>query len=358
MQWKRKHGNWVFVLILFAAGLPAAELYCTLTNASQQWSAVLASLYYFPIVIAGINLGLRLALGIALAAGSIHTIAALIGHRDVWVEPMAEAITFICVAVIAARLVQLRLETSGAPAAKSVAHQGDSMPDMMNGSGPDSLSRALIGIIRHLRTPVTSIEGAGWVLDDAGLPEEKRRELVGIVRKEANRLNRILSDVLEFTQSRRPRLRQANLSVLIDDVVQLATPKDHPAAVFFRTNIPHDLPTVRADPEQMRKVFLNLISNSIQEAPRGSQIEISAAVKDQGVVVTVKDYGPGIPSKAVDEIFEPFFTTHERSLGLGLPMALRIVQEHGGTITLDRSQGEGASISVVLPLESAPPERR
>jgi two-component system sensor histidine kinase AtoS len=208
----------------------------------------------------------------------------------------------------------------------------------------------IVGLVRQFRTPLTSIEGAGWLLEDGRLSEDKRQEIVRIVRKESHRLNRVLADVLDFAQPREPRFRAVELSMLVDEVIQLAGPKDHGPFFIFRKDIPPNFPPLRCDPELIRQVLLNVAMNSIQASPGGGQIDISARREEQAVVIRVKDYGRGIPPQALDKIFEPFFTTYENSLGLGLSVALRIVTEHGGKMWVEPFPNKGCSISIMLPL--------
>src|SRR5262249_42648981 len=157
-----------------------------------------------------------------------------------------------------------------------------------------ALGRVVAGLVRQFRTPVTSIEGAGWVLEDSRLPDEKRQELVGIIRKESHRLNRVLSDVLDFTRPRKPRFRAVDLSTLVDEVIQLAGPKDHGPFFLFQKDISPDFPPLRCDPEQIRQALLNLAMNAIQATPGGGQIEISAQIEDGEAVIKVNDHGRGI----------------------------------------------------------------
>jgi signal transduction histidine kinase len=147
-----------------------------------------------------------------------------------------------------------------------------------------------------------------------------------------------------------------NLSPLVDDVIRLASPKDHGPILLFHKDIPPDLPLLRCDPDQIRKVLLNLAMNSMQASPGGGQIEISARLEEGNVVIRVSDRGRGIPLEARDKIFDPFFTTHENSLGLGLPVALRIVKEHRGSIGVDVRE-KGTCVSVILPVGPANRDR-
>jgi signal transduction histidine kinase len=217
-----------------------------------------------------------------------------------------------------------------------------------------SVNRIIVGLVRQFSTPVASIEGAAWVLDDPHLPEDKRRELVGIVRKEAHRLTRLLSDAVDFMQPRPPRFRMINLSTLVDEVIQLADTRGLGNSYIFTTNIPPALPPLRCDPEQIKQVLLNLVVNSIQATAAGGRIEISARIEGDHFVIVVKDHGRGIPTPVLDRIFDPFFTTNEHHLGLGLSVALRIVTDHRGRMAVDCQQSGGTCISVILPAKATP----
>jgi signal transduction histidine kinase len=346
--------KWIPVLLPFVVGLLGSEIYSLRRNFSESFGAVLASLYYIPIVIAAITLGTRPAVIVALAAGAAHGFAAVVGHGDLWVEPVGQTVLFVAVALMVAKLAEWR---AGKRQPSPDQAPEESLATAVNGTNVSEtglLSRVMVGLVRQFRTPVTSIEGAGWVLDDPRLPDDKRQELVGIVRKEAHRLNRVLGDVLDFTQPRRLRLRMIDVSALIDDVIQLANPKELGQRHKFNKNVARDLPALRGDSEQMRQVLLNLVMNAIQATPGGGHIDISAEVENDHFVIAVKDYGQGIPPAAVDKIFDPFFTTREHSLGLGLPVALRIVTEHGGRIAVDCRESDGTCISVILPVGAAP----
>src|SRR5206468_7521332 len=188
------------------------------------------------------------------------------------------------------------------------------------------LGRLVVGLVRQFRTPVASIEGAGWVLEDSGLPDEKRQEFVGIIRKESHRLNRVLSDVLDFTRPRKPRFETVVLPKLIDEVIQLAGAKDH--GPVFKSDVPADFPPLRCDPEQIRQALLHVAMNAVQASPAGGQIEVTARIEQGYGVIRVRDHGRGIPAAILDKIFDPFFTTSENSIGLGLSVAAHIVSEH------------------------------
>jgi len=350
----KAHG-WSLVVPLFSVAVLGTVLHCSLGAPVRLWSEILPSVYYIPIVIAAIDLGTRTAVGVALAAGASHAIASTFGCGDSWIRPFSETLLLVCVAVTAGKLTEMHASVAGRRNALLTGPRDESLERTFsavhNAKQVPGFSQVVASLIHRFRTPVSSIEGAVWLLEDARFSEEKRQEFVGIIRKESHQLDRALSDILDFTQPRKPRLHQTNLSNLLDDVIQLAGPKEHGPFFLFRKNLSSDPLILRCDHEQIRNLLLNLVMNAIQATPGGGQITISARTESGHVVISIEDHGRGIPPGLVDKIFEPFFTTRENGLGLGLAVARQIAAAHGGTSKLDRSSDKGTSVSVVLPLK-------
>ena len=340
--------KWLPVLPPFAVALLGSEVYASLDTYSPSWGAVLGGLYYIPIVVAAITLGVREAVGVAIAAGTAHMLVAGVRHGDHWLNPIAQMALFICIAPTAARLAGFRREAVGRTV--QPAASGDTGSEAVQSGGARQASSVVAGLVRHFRTPLASIEGASWVLDDIELDQEATRELVAIVRKEAQNMKRVISDVTDFMQPRQARFALVRVAAVVDDVIQAAQPKGQGPSYVFSKDVPADLPPLRGDPEQLRQALLNLVKNSVQALPGGGRIAVRARSVGNQVVIAVEDNGRGIPAGAADRIFEPFFTTREHSLGLGLPAALRIVTEHGGKLQVDCWRSEGVCISVILPI--------
>jgi signal transduction histidine kinase len=313
---------------------------------------VLASLYFIPIVIAAVCIGSRAAVVVSMAAGGSHCLMIWLAHGDHLIEPVAETVLFLCVGLTTAKLAEwLRsqpasLPTAGGPPAAlgQTLHQTQAPTDL------PALGQVVAALAKQFRNPVASIEGAGWVLEDSALADEKRREFVAIIRKESHRLNRVLSDVLDFTRPRSPQFETVAAAKLIHEVVQLARPKDHGPFLLFKTDIAAGFPPLRCDPEQIRQVLLHLTMNAIQASPGGGQIAISAQVEGSYAVIRVTDHGRGISPAILGRIFDPFFTTNENCIGLGLSVAAHIVHEHGGKIAVDSTSAQGTCFSVALPV--------
>jgi signal transduction histidine kinase len=110
------------------------------------------------------------------------------------------------------------------------------------------------------------------------------------------------------------------------------------------------MPTIRADRDQIKQVFLNITLNAMQAMPGGGTLDISTAVTDDHVSVSFRDEGPGISETVHQRLFEPFFTTKEEGIGLGLPIVKRIIQDHHGTIRVESMEGKGSTFTITLPL--------
>jgi signal transduction histidine kinase len=110
------------------------------------------------------------------------------------------------------------------------------------------------------------------------------------------------------------------------------------------------------DANQLKQAFLNVINNAIQSMPDGGRIEISTEQAGHMIVVRVSDNGPGIPKEIMSKLFVPFFTTRKAGSGLGMAVTRRIVENHGGSIGVDSTQGEGTTVRISIPIVRSAPE--
>jgi len=227
----------------------------------------------------------------------------------------------------------------------------------------ERLRSALLSSVSHdLRTPLAAITGAATSLieDERGtLPV--RRELLETIHEEADRLNRLVGNLLDMT-----RLESGGLTVhkewtVLEEVIGSALNRLEPMlrGRLVEVRLPADLPLVPLDGVLMGQVFFNLLENAAKYTPGDSPIEIGARVSDGVVVIVVADRGPGIPPGNEDRVFDKFFRASDgsvaRGTGLGLTICRGIVVAHGGTIVAENRPGGGAVFRIGLPLEGAPP---
>jgi two-component system, NtrC family, sensor histidine kinase HydH len=337
-------------LLLVAVGVLASNVHWTAPMRSSGWAHVLWSLVFIPIVAVGVRQGALVATLIAVPSGLLHVLLPTLGQACSWIQVIGETSLAACLGWIAAAF-------SRSLSAQDLSHdpRATTLLDSVSREVPESwptsvLTRVTVGLVHQFGTPVASIEGAAWMLDDANVSEEKKREFVGIIRKESQRLSRVLSEVLAFTRPRPPQFQQLDVSAVVDDVIHFACPKDRGPTILFEKAVPADLPHLRGDAEQIRQALLNLALNAVQATPPGGTVDISARVESNHFVITVVDHGQGIPESALGRIFDPFFTTRENSLGLGLPVAQHIIAEHGGRTTVESHLDNGTRVTIHLPV--------
>jgi two-component system sensor histidine kinase PilS (NtrC family) len=207
------------------------------------------------------------------------------------------------------------------------------------------------GIAHELRNPLASISGSIEMLYHELALDGENKRLMELIMRESDRLDRIISDFLEFARLRTPRRIPSKLGRCIDDVVTLVKQNaEKSEGITIRTVFDPVLPDVWMDDEQMRQVFMNLAVNACEAMENKGTLEIDAArAGEQKVRIAFKDSGPGIEPDGLERMFEPFFTTKDGGTGLGLAMANKIVTAHGGSIEF-RNAERGAEFTIVLPV--------
>ena len=161
----------------------------------------------------------------------------------------------------------------------------------------------------------------------------------------------IVSDLLEYSKPRQPVFETVEIDHLVDEVLSVAPP---PTGVEVGRRLPPGLPPVRADRQQLRQVLLNLVCNAYDAMSEGGLLVLEGDADDDAVRFTVSDTGDGIADDALPRLFEPFFTTKAKGIGLGLSVAHRIVEAHGGSLDARTNAGTGASFSMTLPVSAVP----
>jgi two-component system sensor histidine kinase KdpD len=224
----------------------------------------------------------------------------------------------------------------------------------------EKLQTALLNSISHdLRTPLVSITGALSSLDEAGpeLDEEVRRSLIETAREEAERLNRLVGNLLDITRleagAMRLHLEACDVQELIgSSLEQIGTPLKNRKV---KVEIPPKLPLVPLDFVLFSRVLVNVIDNALKYSPADMAIEIKARTSDHTLEIIVADRGEGIPDEDLEHIFDKFYRVQQpdnvSGTGLGLSISRGIVEAHGGTIKAGNRRGGGAIFTICLPLE-------
>ncbi len=231
-----------------------------------------------------------------------------------------------------------------------------------------ALGQMAAGLAHEIRNPLGSIKGAAQFLQPAagaGGGAAGTREFLDIIVEEVNRLNKIVSQFLDYARPYRGEQRPLDVADVLRKTLSLLSKEGQEHGnIEIVTNFAERTPPVRADAEQLLQVFLNLSLNAIQAMPPGNgkvgKLLISTGLRRatrRGAAaafleVRFRDTGVGIPTNDIKNLFIPFFTTKEKGTGLGLPISQRIIENHGGTIEVRSQPGEGATFTVLLPIEA------
>jgi signal transduction histidine kinase len=220
----------------------------------------------------------------------------------------------------------------------------------------------------ELRSPLTSVQGFAEILMlDRDSLTPKQAETVEIILDNCRHLVRLLNDLLDLARSDAGRLaitpRPTELAPLIDDVVRTMRAQTDGAGQTLSQRIEPGLPLVNVEPDRIRQILVNFLTNAHEYSPPGATIEVMARVLGDDVEVAVTDNGPGIPESQLEHIFERFtrgdagLTQRVGGTGLGLAISKSLVELHGGTIAVDSSVGAGSTFSFRLPAATAKASR-
>jgi signal transduction histidine kinase len=213
----------------------------------------------------------------------------------------------------------------------------------------------LSAIVAHeVRNPLGAIFNAVATLRRFVEPNAPARTLVTIVAEEANRLNRIVDDLLDFARPASPLLQPVPLEQLLQEAVRTATSGEPQVRVEWA--LEPDVPPIPVDERMMRQAFLNLALNAVQAMPQGGTLRVSArrCPEQPGALVEFSDTGFGIPPELRERLFKPFFTTKATGTGLGLAIVQRTLDAHSGRIQIDSPPGGGTTFRLTLPLGVEP----
>jgi Amt family ammonium transporter len=221
-----------------------------------------------------------------------------------------------------------------------------------------ALGKLSAGIAHEIRNPLTSIKILIHSLVDERATEASREKDLAVIEAEIGRVNKIIKQFLDFARPRPPSLEPMDVRAILEETLALLVYEMEAQKIFLERSYTPDLPPVPMDREQMKQVFLNLLLNAIQAMERGGNLRVAIRWKpapsgDGGrssAEIAVEDTGPGMGEDIRSKIFEPFFSTKEEGIGLGLPIAQRIVEEHGGEIRVESRQGEGTTFTILIPL--------
>ena len=218
-----------------------------------------------------------------------------------------------------------------------------------------TLGQMAAGIAHEIRNPLVGIGSNAFLLLDEFDVSDPRHADLEMILKETKRLDRIVNQIIDYARPRELAPVLCPLSDLVDEVVKLLDSTLTAKHLAVTRSLPPTMTRLHADHDQIEQVLLNIFHNAIDASHDGTAIDVTAFElprgQNAGMVVTVTDYGVGIPDDALAHVFEPFFTRgKQQGTGLGLAICRNIIESHGGDIQITSEVGKGTSIRIWLPL--------
>jgi PAS domain S-box-containing protein len=205
---------------------------------------------------------------------------------------------------------------------------------------------AMVG--HDLRNPLQGIAGAAYLLQHETLAEEERNELLQLIHDCVKYSDGIVNELLDYSRTLQPALTETTPKEIITNALQAVQVPDK----IEVQDQSQQQPIIAIDSDMMKRVFVNLIENAFDAMPRGGTLTIGSRQSNEFVEVTISDTGAGISKEAVENLWKPLQTTKSRGMGLGLSICRRIIDAHGGNVSVDSKPGKGTTFTVQLPIKS------
>jgi signal transduction histidine kinase len=211
----------------------------------------------------------------------------------------------------------------------------------------------LAGMVGHdLRNPLTGIKNSAYYLKKKGaeISEVQAKEMLDTIDRCVNYSNKIVSDLLDYSREIHLELKECSPSVLLNDSLSMSQIPEKVEIV----NCLKDTRNLMLDFDKIKRVFINLIKNALDAMPNGGKLTIDSIQVNDGLEISFSDTGTGIKDEIMPKLFSPLSTSKAQGMGFGLAICKRIVEAHGGKITVKTAKGKGTTFIVTLPIESKP----
>jgi two-component system sensor histidine kinase HydH len=210
-------------------------------------------------------------------------------------------------------------------------------------------------VAHEIRNPLAAIVNATTLLGaEENLTRDERANTLGAVKKEARRLNRILSDFLILARPREPKRLRGDIREVVDQVAALIREDPERAQrVDIDVSVDPEVPPFAFDSDQMTQVLWNIALNGVEAIEGHGDLRIGVGLRGPAAAITITDTGRGISAEERRRVFEPFYSRKQAGTGLGLAIARRIIAAHGGHIEVESTPGRGSRFTILLPLDES-----
>jgi two-component system, NtrC family, nitrogen regulation sensor histidine kinase GlnL len=226
-----------------------------------------------------------------------------------------------------------------------------------------TLSILTTGMAHEIRNPLSGIRGSAQLLLNE-LKNNDHREYIEIVIEEVDRINRLVKKMMNLTRPNLNDFKPINIHLVLEEILSLEKETLKSKEGKFVQIYDPSIPAIKANKDELKQVFLNLVKNAVEASPKGGLVQISTqynnnytfrkkqdALSQNNIVITITDYGLGMDNATRKKLFTPFFTTKKRGTGLGMSVSLKIVENHNGKIKVTSEKNKGTVVQVFLPVK-------
>jgi signal transduction histidine kinase len=328
------------------------------TVGSRYWVVLL-----LPVVSAATMAGVGWTLVWMLLVAGVFISFLLFPHVDwfEWIDLALERVVFLAMVGTLANMLAEDLRVQSAKhqrTAQELAHANAQLREaeeaVRRSDRLAALGQLSAGLAHELRNPLGTIRASSEMLGRSVSAEnEVAREMAGFINSEVDRCNALITRFLQFARPLELRREKVDLGQTLDRAIAQVE-REAPGVAIYRNYEP-ELRPFPCDAELMERVFYNLILNAAQATSEGGTVTVKTRSAGGTAEVSVIDRGAGIEAQNLNSIFNPFFTTKPAGVGLGLAIVSKIVDEHGGKITVESEPGKGSIFRVLLPMEPDTP---
>lgn len=212
----------------------------------------------------------------------------------------------------------------------------------------------MAAVVAHeIRNPLVTIGGFAKSLADDMSPEDPNSRFVNIIYDEVQRLERVVKDMLDYAKPVKMSLKEVFIRDVISQAIEILTPELEKTGVTVVSRLSRSGTPVKVDPNLMRQLLLNLMSNAQDAMPEGGTLRITSSFDSSSFRIRISDTGVGISPERKEKLFEPFYTSKQGGTGLGLSIVKNIVSQHGGSIDVKSKTGAGTTFTITIPLNPA-----
>ena len=216
-----------------------------------------------------------------------------------------------------------------------------------------ALGEMVAAVSHEIKNPLGIIRSTAELLGGMPNTDEAQKRLSSIITEESTRLNRIVTEFLDFARPQVPSLAPCDLKEILEKNLTFLGPELEKMEVTVQHNLNGRSLTLMADHGLLYRAFLNILINAYQAVQGGGRIDVTVQEASENFYVEIEDSGSGISLENMNRIFNPFFTTKEKGSGLGLSIVKKIVEGHGGSIRIESAEGKGTKVKISLPRQGA-----